>query len=74
MDEGNRNVAAIAAMSMGMLAGCGGSDQEMRTAMQIAARAKHTKSALCSSMQHGSLDEANQGMIDGLKDNGYVGW
>ena len=51
-------ITAIAAMSMGMLAGCGGGADEqqykaavltkMRTAMQIS-RVKHTKSALCSS-------------------------
>ncbi len=57
-------MAAIAAMSMGMLAGCGGSDaqQDVET----------YKVGVVQLMQHGSLDQANEGMIDGLADNGFV--
>ena len=56
-------IAAIAAMSVGMLAGCGSSDaqQEEQT----------YKVGVVQLMQHGALDQANQGMIDGLKDNGF---
>ena len=55
-------VAAIAAMSVGMLAGCsGGSQQEEKT----------YKVGVVQLMQHGALDQSNQGMIDGLRDNGY---
>lgn len=52
-------VAAIMAMSMGMLAGCGGSE-------------KTYKIGVVQLVQHGALDQANKGMIDGLKDNGFV--
>ncbi len=54
-------IAAIAAMSVGMLAGCGGNKQEEQT----------YKVGVVQLMQHGALDQANQGMIDGLKDNGF---
>ena len=55
-------VAAIAAMSVGMLAGCsGGSQQEEKT----------YKVGVVQLMQHGALDQSNQGMIDGLRDSGY---
>lgn len=68
MDEGIA-ITAIAAMSRGMLAGCAVLTK-MRTAMQISG--KTYKIGIVQQQQHGSLDEANQGMIDGLKDNGYV--
>ena len=54
-------VAAIAAMSMGMLVGCGGDKQDEKV----------YKVGVVQLMQHGALDQSNQGMIDGLKDNGY---
>ena len=54
-------VAAIAAMLVGMLAGCGGSQQEEKT----------YKVGVVQLMQHGALDQSNQGMIDGLRDSGY---
>ena len=54
-------VAAIAAMSVGMLAGCSGSQQEEKT----------YKVGVVQLMQHGALDQANEGMIDGLKAGGY---
>ena len=55
-------IATIAAMSMGMLAGCGGGKNE----------AKEYKVGVVQLVQHGSLDEANAGMIAGLADNGFV--
>ena len=55
-------IATIAAMSMGMLAGCGGGKDE----------AKEYKVGVVQLVQHGSLDEANAGMIAGLADNGFV--
>jgi len=55
-------IATIAAMSMGMLAGCGGGKEE----------AKEYKVGVVQLVQHGSLDEANAGMIAGLADNGFV--
>ena len=60
-------VAAIAAMSMGMLAGCGGDtgNKQEKTDGQT------YKIGVVQLMQHGALDQANQGMIDGLKDNGF---
>ena len=61
-------VAAIAAMSMGMLAGCGGSKDVSSDAAQDG---KVYKVGVVQLVQHGALDQANQGMIDGLKDNGY---
>ena len=61
-------VAAIAAMSMGMLAGCGGSKDASSDAAQDG---KVYKVGVVQLVQHGALDQANQGMIDGLKDNGY---
>ena len=60
-------VAAIAAMSMGMLAGCGGSKDSGGAAQD----GKVYKVGVVQLLQHGALDQANQGMIDGLKDNGY---
>ncbi|MGM9525781.1 MAG: ABC transporter substrate binding protein [Peptococcaceae bacterium] len=62
-------VVAIAAMSMGMLAGCGGSKDS--GAQQGAEDGKTYKVGVVQLVQHGALDQANQGMIDGLKDNGY---
>ena len=61
-------IAAIAAMSMGMLTGCGGDknqDGEKQTEDKV------YKIGVVQLMQHGALDQANQGMIDGLRDNGY---
>ncbi len=60
-------VAAIAAMSMGMLAGCGGNTGNN----QGEADGQTYKIGVVQLMQHGALDQANQGMIDGLKDNGF---
>lgn len=59
-------VAAIAAMSMGMLAGCGGGEAEQQQ------EEKTYKIGVVQLMQHGSLDQANQGMIDGLAAEGFV--
>ena len=55
-------IATIAAMSMGMLAGCGGGKDE----------AKEYKVGVVQLVQHGALDQANVGMIAGLADNGFV--
>ncbi|MBQ3206024.1 MAG: ABC transporter substrate-binding protein [Peptococcaceae bacterium] len=55
-------IATIAAMSMGMLAGCGGGKEE----------AKEYKVGVVQLVQHGALDQANAGMIAGLADNGFV--
>ncbi|MFR6290114.1 MAG: ABC transporter substrate-binding protein [Peptococcaceae bacterium] len=52
-------IAAIAAMSMGMLAGCGGADEQQY------------RVGIVQLVQHGALDLANQGMVDGLKDSGF---
>ena len=52
--------AAIAAMSMGMLAGCGGGAQ------QDGAADEQYKVGVVQLVQHGALDQANQGMMDGL--------
>ena len=60
-------VAAIAAMSMGMLAGCGGNTGNK----QGEADGQTYKIGVVQLMQHGALDQANQGMIDGLNDNGF---
>jgi putative ABC transport system substrate-binding protein len=57
--------AAIAAMSMGMLAGCGGgSDTQQDAEMH--------KVGIVQLMQHGALDQANQGLVEGLAAAGYV--
>ena len=57
--------AAIAAMSMGMLAGCGGgSDTQQDAEMH--------KVGIVQLMQHGALDQANQGLVEGLATAGYV--
>ncbi len=56
-------MVTIAAMSMGMLAGCGGGDK---------AKDKEYKVGLVQLMQHGALDLANEGMVAGLADNGFV--
>ena len=56
-------VAAIAAMSVGMLAGCGNGNSQQEE--------KVSKVGIVQLMQHGALDQANQGMIDGLKAGGY---
>ena len=55
-------IATIAAMSMGMLAGCDGGKNE----------AKEYKVGVVQLVQHGALDQANAGMIAGLADNGFV--
>lgn len=54
----------IAAMSMGMLTGCGGTQQ--KTGEEV------TKIGIVQLMQHGALDQANEGMVAGLADGGYV--
>lgn len=64
-------VAAIAAMSMGMLAGCGGGAQKDGE-QQAAADGEQYKVGVIQQVKHGALDQANQGMIDGLADNGFV--
>jgi putative ABC transport system substrate-binding protein len=57
--------AAIAAMSMGMLAGCGGgSDTQQDAEMH--------KVGIVQLMQHGALDQANQGLVEGLAAAGYI--
>ncbi len=58
-------VAAIAAMSMGMFAGCGGNETQQDGAEVY-------KVGVVQLVQHGALDQANQGMIDGLAANGFV--
>lgn len=63
-------VAAILAMSMGMLAGCGG-DAAEKDGSQVANDEKTYKIGVVQFKQHGALDEANRGMLDGLKDNGF---
>lgn len=55
-------IATIAAMSMGMLAGCGGGKEDD----------KQYKVGVVQLVQHGALDQANAGMIAGLADNGFV--
>ena len=57
-------IATIAAMSMGMLAGCGGGKDNNEE--------KQYKVGVVQLVQHGALDQANQGMIAGLADNGFV--
>ena len=57
-------IATIAAMSMGMLAGCGGGKDSNED--------KQYKVGVVQLVQHGALDQANQGMIDGLAANGFV--
>ena len=56
-------IATIAAMSMGMLAGCGGGKED---------ETKQYKVGVVQLVQHGALDQANAGMIAGLADNGFV--
>ena len=63
-------VAAIAAMSMGMLAGCGGGAADSEDT-QAQNDGKMYKVGIVQTIQHGALDQANQGMLDGLKDNGF---
>ena len=58
--------AAIAAMSMGMLAGCGGGDTQQEGA------AEQYKVGVVQLMQHGALDQSNKGLIDGLAAEGFV--
>ena len=55
-------VAAIAALSMGMLAGCGGDKAEEKV----------IKAGLVQYVQHGALDQSNAGLVDGLAAGGYV--
>jgi putative ABC transport system substrate-binding protein len=57
-------VVAITALSMGMLAGCGGSNSSK-------ADEKTYQVGVVQQVQHGALDAANNGMMDGLKDNGF---
>ena len=57
-------IATIAAMSMGLLAGCGGGKDSKEE--------KQYKVGVVQLVQHGALDQANQGMIAGLADNGFV--
>ncbi len=59
-------MAAIAAMSMGMLAGCGGGGDTQQDGAEV------YKVGVVQLVQHGALDQANQGMIDGLAANGFV--
>ena len=59
-------MAAIAAMSMGMMAGCGGGENTQQEA------AETYKVGLVQLVQHGSLDQANEGMVAGLAAEGFV--
>ena len=59
-------MAAIAAMSMGMLAGCGGGEAETQQDTEM------RKVGIVQLLQHGALDQANQGLVDGLAASGYV--
>lgn len=58
--------AAVLAAAALTAAGCGGSDKAASSAGNGA-----KKIAIVQLMQHGSLDAANQGFLDALKDNGY---
>lgn len=58
-------MAAIAAMSMGMLAGCGGGEDVQQDAEMY-------KVGVVQLMQHGALDQSNKGLIDGLAAEGFV--
>ena len=53
--------ATIAAMSLGMLAGCGSAKKQEKT----------YKVGVVQLVQHSALDAANAGMIAGLKDAGF---
>lgn len=64
-------VTAVMAMSMGMLAGCGGGDVK-QDGSKTDDEGKVYKVGIVQLRQHGALDEANRGMVDGLKDNGFV--
>ena len=59
-------MAAIAAMSMGMLAGCGGGGSDAQEEQVV-----HNV-GIVQLMQHGALDQANAGLVDGLAAGGYV--
>ena len=59
-------MAAIAAMSMGMMAGCGGGENKQQEADET------YKVGLVQLVQHGSLDQANEGMVAGLAAEGFV--
>ena len=61
-------LATIMAMSVGMLAGCGGGGEEG----DGEASDKQYSIGIVQQVQHGALDQANKGMIDGLADNGFV--
>jgi len=65
-------MTAIAAMLVGMLSGCGGSGEKQQTDQDSAADGQTYKIGIVQLMQHGSLDASHAGMIDGLKDNGFV--
>lgn len=57
-------IAALAGMTL-VYGGCGGNSAgSSKTSGK-------KQVAVVQIMQHGSLDAANQGMIDGLKDKGY---
>ena len=58
-------MAAIAVMSMGMLAGCGGGEDAQQDAEMY-------KVGVVQLMQHGALDQSNKGLIDGLAAEGFV--
>ncbi len=56
-------VAALAALSMGLMAGCGGGQDSEEQTYNV---------GLVQLVQHPALDLANQGMVDGLKDGGVT--
>ena len=57
--------ATIAAMSLGVLAGCGSSKQPQKEEQKV------YKIGVVQLMQHSALDLANEGLIAGLKDAGF---
>ena len=66
----------VIAMAASMLMGCGGSSSEEETTEAETTETNETAEAVSIGviqyMQHGSLDEAYNGFVDGLAEAGYV--
>ena len=59
-------LGAAAVLSLGLMAGCGSSDQSASSGS-----GKNYKIGIVQLVEHNALDAANKGFVDGLKERGF---
>ena len=59
-------LGAAAVLSLGLMAGCGSSDQSSSSGS-----GKTYKIGIVQLVEHNALDAANKGFVDGLKERGF---